>query len=68
MSGVNKDEEDYCPVCYTNMIKLRGDADEGTFIFTQCGHRYCVECTQEQMKTLIERNQLDKLNCFSVDC
>jgi len=43
----------YCPICYTNEITADGEPidpkDLGTIEF-DCGHRFCDECTTEQLK------------------
>lgn len=34
----------------------------------ECGHRFCGECTIEQMKGTIEAAQISKLKCFDYEC
>lgn len=33
-----------------------------------CGHRFCLECTREDMKIKIKNNDVDKLMCLQNEC
>ena len=66
-----EDDAPLCEICYTNEIVAGGKpippGELGTIEF-ECGHRFCSECTVEQLKTHIERADIDKLVCFKFEC
>lgn len=68
--GIESDHEsqeepkNYCPICYTNEIVLSPTpANQNTWEFT-CGHRFCVECTREDMRIKINQFDIEKLICL----
>ena len=64
-------EEDCCTICYVNPITKEGDpvpkGDLAT-VELECKHRFCSECTLEQLKSHIELAKIDKLVCFDFEC
>lgn len=67
--AAEEDEESYCEICYTNVIQKPGTpiTDLQTVEF-ECSHRFCSECTIEQLKGCIEKAEIDKLKCFDYEC
>ena len=67
--AAEEDEESYCTICYTNEIQIPGKpiTDLLTVEF-ECSHRFCSECTIEQLKSNIEKAEIDKLKCFDYEC
>ena len=59
-------EEEYCPICYTNVIN--GFNSEEAVTFDECGHKFCRECCLEQFKQLIEKAEIDKVRCLDYEC
>ena len=64
-------EVTYCSICYIFPIVEEGkpipEGDKGTVEF-ECGHRFCEECTIEQLKQYIERAEISKIKCFEHEC
>ena len=65
-----EETSDYCSICYTNIIQLAPTkiTDDLTFEFSECKHRFCIECCQEQLKMHIDRAEVGKLVCFEYKC
>ena len=74
----NQDEEswdkepEYCTICYTNELKSAnsGIVEEGevqTFEL-ECGHRFCSECVYELLKQVVERAEVEKVQCLDYEC
>ena len=66
-----EEEENFCSICYTNVIEAEGkpikSGDNMTIEF-ECKHRFCIECVIETLKSKINNAELDKLNCFDFNC
>ena len=63
-------EPAYCPICYTNEIIEAPNPigeEKMTWEFS-CGHRFCVECTREDLRIKIKKNDVDKLICLQNEC
>ena len=39
-----------------------------TTVMLECGHSFCSECTLKQLKQLIGRAEVEKVNCFDYAC
>ena len=61
------EEEEYCPICYTNVIN-GADKAEVAVKFEECEHTFCRECCFEQFKQLIEKAEVDKVRCLDFEC
>ena len=64
-------EENYCSICYTNVIEADGKpvkSDDKITIEFECKHRFCSECVIETLKNNINNAEINKLNCFDYSC
>ena len=65
------EEENYCSICYTNVIAAEGKpikSDDKITIEFECKHRFCSECVIETLKNHINNAEISKLNCFEYNC
>eukprot|EP00347_Sterkiella_histriomuscorum_P018509 403345242 len=58
---INESSTVFCDICYDNYNF------QDTFRF-DCGHRYCISCTRDQLRYQIQNASLDKLVCASQGC
>ena len=69
--GIVEEEENLCPVCYSNPIVKDSEplipGDTGTVEF-ECKHRFCSDCTVEQLKNYVESAEIEKIKCFDYGC
>jgi hypothetical protein len=64
----DKEQPNYCPICYTNeIVPSPNPLNQITWEFT-CGHRFCVECTREDMRIKINQFDIEKLICLQDQC
>ena len=65
------EETEMCEICYTNEIVAADyevEAEDLETIEFECEHRYCSECTIEQLKGQIEKADIDKITCLNYEC
>ena len=68
--AADDDDDEYCVICYTNKVvpDHKPLPRQSTTIEFECKHRFCQDCTLEQLKTLIEKAAIDQLVCFNFEC
>ena len=65
------EEENYCLICYTNVIAAEGKpikSDDKITIEFECKHRFCSECVIEVLISHIHNAEISKLKCFDYNC
>ena len=65
------EEATYCSICYFNeIISTDKPIPEGELVTVQleCSHRFCSDCTVEQLKQHIETAAIERLVCLDFEC
>lgn len=50
-----------CQICYDSK-------PEKDFFSLECGHKFCLDCTKQQLKILIINSKILKISCFEPQC
>lgn len=62
-------EPNYCPICYSNeIVAAPAPIDDMLTWEFSCGHRFCLDCTRENLRLVINDFQPDKLICLQHEC